>query len=167
MIESWLEENKIKIQNDQRKLIMKNVDIHEFIQSKGYDISYRTVCHFITQRDSKAKEAYIKQDYSPGESVELDWGEVTLNIKEVGGEHRMKIGIFTFKHSDYRWAALYTNENTKSFLDIYTKFFEVIEGAPKEVVYDNALVNVQRLAGKEKKPMPAVLQLCNYYGYQP
>ncbi len=167
LIESCLQENKIKIQNGQRKLIMKKVDIHEFIQSKGYDISYRTVCHFIAQRDLKAKETYIKQDYAPGESVEFDWGEVTLNIKELGGEHRMKIGVFTFKHSDYRWAALYTNENTESFLDIHTKFFEDIQGAPQEVVYDNALVNVQRLAGKEKKPTPAVSQLCSYYGYQP
>ena len=40
----------------------------------------------------------------------------------------MKIGVFTFKDSDYRWASLYTNENTELFLDIHTKFFEDIQG---------------------------------------
>jgi predicted transcriptional regulator len=100
-----LEANEIKMKNRQRKLIMKNTDIHEHLSALGYRISYRSVCLFVQTKREKAREAFIKQDYAPGFSVEFDWGDVTLNIKELGGEHRFKIGIFTFKHSDYHTAA--------------------------------------------------------------
>lgn len=75
--------------------------------------------------------------------------------------------MFTLKYSDYRFAYLYTTENTESFLDIHTKFIEHIQGVPEEIVYDNALVQVQRLAGREKKPTEAVMRLSNYYGFNP
>lgn len=79
MIESCLQE--IKIQNGQRKLIMKNVDMHEFIQSTGDDISYRTVCHFIAQHDLKAKEAYIKQDYAQVKVLSFIGDKLLLILK--------------------------------------------------------------------------------------
>ena len=79
LIESCLQE--IKIQNGQRKLIMKNVDMHEFIQSTGDDISYRTVCHFIAQHDLKAKEAYIKQDYAQVKVLSFIGDKLLLILK--------------------------------------------------------------------------------------
>lgn len=167
IIEDCLADNEIKRQSGNRKVIMKKIDIHEHLLDKGYDLSYRSVCQFISNIEKKAKEAFIKQDYNPGECVEFDWGEVTLFIDELGGEIRIKIGVFTLKNSDHRWASLYLNENTESFLDIHIKYFSQIGGVPNEVVYDNALVNVIRLAGKEKKPTPAVRQLSSYYGYNP
>jgi Transposase and inactivated derivatives len=167
LIIQCLEENAVKMQNGNRKLIMKNTDIHELVISNGFDISYRSICQFISDFNGKSKETYIRQSYHPGECVEFDWGEVSLNIKELGGDCRLKIGVFASKHSDYRWASLYLNENTESFIDIHVTYFNYIKGVPKEVVYDNALVNVQRLAGKEKKPSNAVHQLSQYYGYSP
>lgn len=100
-------------------------------------------------------------------AAEFDCGDVILYIDELGCERRFKIGVFTLKYSDYRFAYLYTNENTESFLDIHTKFIEHIQGVPEEIVYDNALVQVQRLAGREKKPTEAVMRLSNYYGFNP
>lgn len=169
LIEFCLEENKAKLQKGQRKLIMKKVDIHEYVVNGGHDVSYRALCQFISdfEEKEKTKETYIKQSYSPGECAEFDWGEVTLDIKELGGEYRMKIGVFALKHSDYVWARLYTNENTESFKDIHVKYFKHIQGTPKGVAYDNALVNVTRMAGKEKRPSKAVQELSEYYGYLP
>ncbi|MCL1990893.1 MAG: hypothetical protein FWG67_08405 [Defluviitaleaceae bacterium] len=79
----------------------------------------------------------------------------------------MKIGVFSLKNSDYRFARLYTHENTECFLDVHRQFFEHIEGVPKEIVYDNALVQVKRFVGGEKKPTEAVIRLSSYYGYEP
>ena len=157
IINDCLEANELKKQRGQRKLIMRNTDIHELIVSKGHSISYRTVCHHIAVIKQKEKEAYIRQEYPQGKTAEFDWGDVTLYIDEVGCERRYKIGLFSLKHSDLHFAALYTNENTESFQDIHTRFFECIGGVPEEVVYDNALVQVQRLAGREKKPTEAVI----------
>ena len=167
IIRECLEANDLKRQRGMRKMIMRNTDIHELILSKNYSISYRTVCHHIAMINQKAKETYIRQEYPEGKSAEFDWGDVTLYIEEIGCERRYKIGLFTLKHSDFRFAGLYSNENTESFMDIHTKFFDYIGGVTEEVVYDNALVQVQRLAGRQKKPTEAVLRLSNYYGYQP
>jgi transposase len=162
-----LEENEVKITNGQRKLIMKRTDIHEYLIARGFDISYRSVAAFVTAKLNKSKEAFIKQDYVPGYSVEFDWADVTLDIAELGGVHRLKIGVFTFKNSDYRYALLCTNENTECFMECHRRFFEAVGGVPKEMVYDNAKVQLRRMTGSEKKPTQALLNLSSYYGFDP
>lgn len=162
-----LEENEIKIKNGFRKYIKKRVDIHEHLKEMGFDISYRSVCLFVTKTLDKRKEAFIKQSYEPGHSVEFDWADVTLDIKELGGVHRLKISVYAFKNSDIRYSFLSTNENTECFMDSHKRFFEAIGGVPKEIVYDNAKVQVRRFTGGEKKPTESLMELCAYYGFEP
>ena len=165
MINTCLLENKQKIQQGKRKLIMKNIDIYEWLISNQIDISYQSVCAYIAKQTQRSKEAFIRQAYEPGQVAEFDWGDVTLYIDELGAERRFKIGVFNLKYSDKRFAYLYSHENTEAFLDIHTRFFEEIQGVPTEVVYDNARVQVTYLAGREKQPTEAVKKLTNYYGY--
>lgn len=166
MINVCLSENKQKIQQGKRKLIMKNTDIYEWLRSKEIDISYRSVCAYVAKQDERSKEAFIRQAYEPGQVAEFDWGDVTLYIEQLKAERRFKIGVFSLKYSDKRFAYLYSHENTEAFLDIHTRFFEEIQGVPTEIVYDNARVQVKHLAGGEKQPTEAVKKLTNYYGYQ-
>ena len=167
VIKECLDKNELKRKSGNQKVEMKRVDIHAYLIELGHDVSYRAVCEYISTQMEKRKEAYIRQSYPPGISAEFDWGDITLFIDELGAEHRMKIGVFTLKNSDFRFARLYTHENTESFLDIHRQFFEFIGGVPKEIVYDNALVQVTRLAGKQKKPTQTVVRLSSYYGYEP
>jgi len=162
-----LEANEIKIKNGNHKLAMKRTDIHEFLLDEGHDISYRSVANFVTNKLNKAREAFIKQDCPPGHSVEFDWADVTLDIPEFGDSQRFKLSVFTFKHSDYRYALICTNENTECFLYAHVKFFEFIGGVPTEMIYDNAKVQVIRMTGNEKKPTQALLELSSYYGFTP
>lgn len=165
MIDSCLEENKKKIQQGKRKLVMKNTDIYEWLMSEKVDISYRSVCAYISKQSNKSQEAFIRQSYGPAQVAEFDWGDVTLYIDELQSERRFKIGVFNLKYSDKRFAYLYSHENTEAFLDIHARFFEEIKGIPREIVYDNARVQVKFLAGREKQPTEAVKKLMNYYGY--
>ena len=165
MINTCLLENKQKIQQGKRKLIMKNIDIYEWLISNQIDISYRSVCAYIAKQTQRSKEAFIRQAYEPGQVAEFDWGDVTLYIDELGADRRFKIGVFNLKYSDKRFAYLYSHENTEAFLDIHTRFFEEIQGVPTEVVYDNARVQVAYLAGRERQTTEAVKKLTNYYGY--
>ena len=86
------------MQTGQRKLIKKATDVHEQLIESGFKISYRSVALYIQNAKKKAKEAFIKQDYDLGFSVEFDWADVTLDIRELGGMYRVKIAVFTFKH---------------------------------------------------------------------
>ncbi|MTN58584.1 helix-turn-helix domain-containing protein, partial [Turicibacter sanguinis] len=80
MINTCLLENKQKIQQGKRKLIMKNIDIYEWLISNQIDISYQSVCAYIAKQTQRSKEAFIRQAYEPGQVAEFDWGDVTLYI---------------------------------------------------------------------------------------
>ncbi|GFN35479.1 helix-turn-helix domain-containing protein [Tepidimicrobium xylanilyticum] len=61
------------------KQLMKKIDVHEALIDKGYDIGYTTVCNYIKETYEQ-KEAYVRQEYTLGEVLEFDWGEVKLTI---------------------------------------------------------------------------------------
>ena len=55
IIEKCLEKNEEKIKNRNRKQIMKNIDIHELLESEGYEISYTSVCNYIREFTKKRR----------------------------------------------------------------------------------------------------------------
>lgn len=165
-VEELLKKNQLLQRAGKRKLMMKKVDIHDIVIRDGFDISYRRICQLIDELSPKYKEAYIRQEVDPGEVAEFDWGEVTLSIKEMGGERRFRIAAFALKNSDQLWANLYPLENTECFLDAHANFIEEIDGVPQEIVYDNARVQVRQFVGNEKKPTEALQKLSNYYGFK-
>ncbi len=79
-IEFYLKQNEEKRATGRSKQQKKKIDISETLKEEGFDIGYTTVCNAITNIDRKQKEAYIRQEYLPGESAEFDWGEVKLII---------------------------------------------------------------------------------------
>ena len=97
-IERLLSENEKKKLIGRSKQLMKNIDIHEYLIDKGYDISYSTVCNFIKENHQK-KEAYVRQEYGLGETLEFDWGEVKLTI--AGKSTTFEIGLFTAAKAPY------------------------------------------------------------------
>lgn len=78
-IKSMLLSNENNRALGRHKQLMKNTDIHEKLLEKGYDIGYTTVCNYIRDNHS-TKEAYVRQEYQLGETMEFDWGEVKLTI---------------------------------------------------------------------------------------
>lgn len=164
-IKELIEKNEALERSGKRKLMMKKKDMYDLVKDERFDVSYRTVCMVVDELKPKYKEAYIRQEVAPGEMAEFDWGEVSLSIEEIGGERRFKIGVFTLKNSDHVWAELYPLENTECFLDAHAKYFEDIGGVPREIVYDNARVQVKQFVGREKHPSDALLSLSNYYGF--
>lgn len=164
-VKELIEKNDKLSKSNKRKLMMKKNDMHRIVKREGFDISYRSICNLVSELQPKAKEAFIRQAVDPGDIAEFDWGDVTLTIDDLGGERRFKIGVFALKHSDELWANLYTHENTECFLDAHTSFIEDIGGVTKEIVYDNARVQVKQFVGYEKRPGDALVMLSNYYGF--
>lgn len=91
-------------------------------------------------------------------------GEVKLVINEI--EVKFRMAVFTMAKSNFRFAYLYNNENTQSFVNAHIKFFEHIGGVPKCMVYDNMKVAVAKFVGRtEKEATIALKQLSVYYGF--
>jgi len=71
-IQFYLDENKTKRLTGLSKQQKKKKDIYEVLVSEGFNVSYTTVSRTINKIEQKAQEAYIKQQYVPGDVVEFD-----------------------------------------------------------------------------------------------
>lgn len=75
-IEECLELNEWRRANGLSKQQMKKIDIYEYlITKKGFNISYSTVKRTIRTVEERHREAFIRQEYKPGEVCEFDWAQ--------------------------------------------------------------------------------------------
>lgn len=165
LIDSCLRDNARKRATGLKKQCMVGMDIYEFVLSKGFQVSYSGVCKYIKEVKDKgkpsSKEAFIRGYHPPGESCEFDWGEVKLYI---GGKlQRLYMAVFTFSHSNGRYAWLFRHQNTLAFMESHRNFFREVAGVPTMMVYDNMRVAIKEFVGAEKKPTEALLRLSNFY----
>lgn len=164
-IDFCLEQNNLRRQEGMHKQVMKKADIHEYLLSKGFDLSYSTVCTYIRKEEKRTKEAFIKQSYAPGVSCEFDWGEVKLFID--GQKKSFNLAVFTCCYSNYRYAKLFSRQDNLAFNQSHIDFFEHLGGVTEEMVYDNMRVAVKRFVGTtEKEPTQGLLELSNYYHFR-
>lgn len=162
--------NELIIQNEQNRLLgrskqlMKKIDIYEKLVEAGYDISYPTVCNYIRENCEK-KEAFIRQEYDLGETVEFDWGEAKLTI---GGRNiAVQLGLLTTACSSHHYAKLYYNQKMENFLDIHVQAFSHMGGIHREVVYDNLKQAVRKFVGiNEKEATEDLVKISLYYGFR-
>lgn len=144
---------------------MVGTDIYEFVLSKGFKVSYSGVCKYIKEVQNmvkpSSKEAFIRGYHPPGGSCEFDWGEVKLYIN--GKLQRFYMAVFTFAHSNGRYAWLFRHQNTLAFMESHRNFFREVGGAPDRMVYDNMRVSIKEFVGAEKRPTEALLRLSNFY----
>ena len=164
-IKFYLYENSQKRATGRSKQIKAKIDIYEVLIEDGHDIGYTTVCNAIRELHREEKEAYIRQQYMPGKVAEFDWGQVKLRI--AGKIVAFEMSAFTAAKSNYRFADIYYNQKTESFLDAHTNFFEDVGGVYSEIVYDNTKVAVAKFVGRNyKKPTDELLKLSIYYNFK-
>lgn len=165
-IDQLLLNNQEKLSLSQGKQLMKKIDILEVLHAKGYEISYTTVCNYISSKSKRVskKEAYIRQIYAPGSVCEFDLGEVKLKID--GLLIRFNLAVFTSAYSNYRYAMFYHHQDSLSFMESHVFFFSHIGGVYHSMVYDNMRVAVARFVGKyEKEPTRALLNMRGHYQF--
>ena len=140
----FIKQNELKRNTGKAKMCMTSQDMYETLLEQGFVLSYSSVAHYVHQyKDNEyTYEAFIKQQYDYGDICEFDWGDVKLIID--GKEVKYRMAVFTMAKSNFRFAYLYNNENTQSFIDAHIRFFEYIGGVPKCMVYDNMKVAVAK-----------------------
>lgn len=164
-IDELLLSNAEKRQQGLHKQLLKKIDIHEHLREQGFDIGYTTVCGYINSKvKNSSKGVFIRQSYSPGSSCEFDWAEVKLEIS--GKMQKHQIAVFTSCYSNYRYALLFSKQDTLCFQESHVRFISHCGGAFWEMVYDNMRVAVARFVGKhEKQPTQALLNLRAHYQF--
>ncbi len=165
-LEGYLKLNAERRKAGLGKQQMKRTDMHEALLAAGHQIGYNTVCVYVRGRLQQGREAYIRQVYSPGQSVEFDWGEVRLQL---GGQlKRLMLAVFTSAYSNHRYALLFYRQDMISFLSAHVAYFAAVAGVAGELVYDNMRVAVRRFAcrNEDKQATEDLLRLSAYYGFR-
>jgi len=165
-IADCIKTNEKRKSRGQYKQLMKKIDIYEFLKAKGHDISYPTVCNYIRENyENRKKEAYIKQRYLPGQSLQFDYGEVKLEIE--GKLKKYNLALFTTGYGFFHYGKLYENRKMLSFLDAHVSAFEFLGGIHHEIVYDNLKQAVRKFVGPtEKEATEDLIKLSLYYGFR-
>lgn len=163
-IEELINENEKNRLLGRSKQLMKKIDIHEKIVSLGFDISYTTICNYLRENHDK-KEAFIRQEYGLGETLEFDWGEVKLTI--AGKPMTAQMGLLTTAKGSNHYARLYQNQKMENFLDIHVQAFNKIGAVHRELVYDNLKTGVRKFVGRnEKEATEDLIKISMYYGFK-
>jgi DNA-binding transcriptional regulator YhcF (GntR family) len=157
------EAEKCKILGSHKQQLTQ-YQIYDLVCEKGFDISRSTICNKIREKRKKPKECFIRQEYDYGERLEYDFGEVKLVIDGVVGTYHM--AVLSSPAANYRWAYLYKNQKKEVFMDSHVKFFEMMKGVHKEIVYDNMKNVVTKFIGPHEKELNKnLLKLSLYYGF--
>lgn len=165
-VEKCLQLNRDKRLMGMHKQTMKKCDIHAYLQKQGFDISYSTVKRVVQYLETRHKEAFIRQEYMPGELCEFDWGTVKLNIG-TDGYKKYQMAVFTSAYGNFRFAKLFVSQDTAAFQESHADFFAYSHGSFQTMVYDNMKVAVRRFVGlTEKEPTTALTELSIYYGFK-
>lgn len=162
----FLKENEQKRLSGMSKQQKKKIDMYEALIEEGYNLSYPSVVNAVNDIERKKREAYIKQQYAPGDVVEFDFGVVKLRMAD-NSIKEFQMAAFTAAYSNYRWAKLFPKQNTACFLEAHASFFKQINGNHRTVVYDNTKIAVARFVGHtEKEATEALLKISIYYKFR-
>lgn len=157
------EKEKEKILGTNKQSLTK-IQIHEQLKKQGFDVSYSTVAQEINRIKEAGKECFIRQEYNFGDRLEYDFGEVKLVIN--GILKRYYMAVLSSPAGNFRWCYLYDNCKKEVFMDSHVRFFKMIGGVWKEVVYDNMRNVVSKFIGKNEKELNEdLVKMSLYYGF--
>ena len=149
---------------ESNKQKLTNRQIHGLLREQGHDIGLTAVTNHLKEKRNKLAEAFIRQEYDFGARLEYDFGEVKLVINGVAEKYYL--AVFGSPKASFRWAYLYTNQRKDVFLDSHVRFFEMVHGVYREVVYDNMKNVVTSFIGKNGKELNTdLVAMSTYYGF--
>lgn len=146
----------------QRRITAKR--IYDLLVEQGFTGGETTVRDAVRRLRRKAAQAYVPLEFSPGEAMQVDWGEVAVYLN---GE-KTKINLFCARlcTSCAPMAVAYRRQNEESFLDAFVRVFKYYGGVPRKVIFDNAKVAVKDGFGSKAIMQAGYAELAAHYGFE-
>ena len=98
--------------------------------------------------------------------MSLDALPSLIGVKFFFLKTKFYLAVFTFGHSNGRYAYLFRHQNTLTFMESHRNFFRDILGVPAMMVYDNMRVAVKSFVGGDKKPTEALMKMSGFYCFE-
>lgn len=138
--------------------------IFDMLVERGFAGGETTVRDAVRRLRNKTQEVYVPLEFSPGEAMQVDWGEMAVYLK---GE-KTKINLFCARlcSSCAPMAAAYRRQNEESFLDAFVRVLKYYGGVPHKAIFDNAKVAVKDGFGSKAIMQAGYAELAAHYGFE-
>ena len=151
---------------EKHKLIsLTKQEIYVLIKHEFPNISKRKFDYLHKNESNKQREGYLTLRYSPGYTVQFDWGKMKLNLQ--GINRHILFAVFTFPYSLHQVCFVSLKEDSQNFSDIFLRFTERVGGTPTELLVDNMRLarKKQTDPSKEKELTRLFHELADYYQF--
>lgn len=135
------------------------------VTEKGFAGGETTVRTYVHNLKAKPFEAFVPLAFSPGDAVQIDWGEATVYLS--GQKIAVQLFCARLCYSGMPFVVAYRRQNSESFLDALITMFEYFGGTPKQVIFDNAKIAVKDGFGANAKATDSYAALAAHYGFEP
>lgn len=131
------------------------------VDEKGFTGGESTVRRKVREMKAHKPEVFIPLEFSPGEAVQVDWGEATVYLR---GE-KVTANIFCARlcSSCAPIVFAYRRQNEESFLEAFIRTFRFFGGVPEKVIFDNGKVAVKDGFGAHAKKQAGYTALSAHY----
>lgn len=129
----------------------------------GFTGGESTVRAKVRELKGTLPEAFIPLSFSPGEAMQIDWGEAVVYIN--GARQTVNLFCARLCSSCFPVVLAYRRQNEESFLDAFVQIFERFGGVPEKVIFDNGKVAVKDGFGAHARKQAGYTALSAHYGF--
>jgi transposase len=131
---------------------------------ESYEVGESTVRSYVREMKGKNPEGFIPLSFEPGETMQVDWNEVKVNV----GGHIWKAPVFcaVLPYSYSIFAMVMPNMQTPCFIEAHTQAFHFFHGIPKRIFYDNLRTAVFSGSGKNAVKQERFRMLEAHYAFE-
>jgi transcriptional regulator with XRE-family HTH domain len=127
-------------------------------------ISYQTMCRYYNEMDLKEEEVFIRLSFDPGEVMQVDWCEVSVDIDNV--RHKCPLFCAVLGYSYQIYTQIFPNMKFDNFISGHVNAFRYFNGVSKHIFYDNLRVAADSGSGKDVTKNPRFSVVEAHYGFE-
>ena len=165
-LSEWLKEDSNKPVKHRRRAQILFEQLQREGYLGGYDAVRRYVGNWKKDAGTAIVNAFIPQEYEPGDAFQFDWSYEDV---ELGGVPvKVKVAQFRLCHSRKPFCVAYTRESLEMVLDAHIRAFEFFGGLCRRGIYDNLkTVVIKVLMGKDRVFNRRFQNLASHYLFEP
>lgn len=140
--------------------------IYQRLCEAGYEGGRTIVKDYVHRIRPRHQEAFLKLDFAPGETAQVDWGEFG-SIGVGSTRRRLSFFLMVLCYSRRMYLEFTVSQTSEFFLSCHENAFAVFGGVPSEIMVDNLKSAVlQRLVGVAPVFNPKYLDFSRHWGFE-
>ena len=136
------------------------------LREAGYSGGLTIVKDYVHRIRPRHQEAFLKLDFGPGETAQVDWGEFgTIGVGAT--RRRLSFFLMVLCYSRRLYLEFTVSQTMEFFLSCHENAFVAFGGVPQKVMVDNLKSAVlQRLVGAAPVFNPKYLDFSRHWGFE-